>query len=101
MPAKKHRNPFYVLLVIAGIAFAVTAFAYGFMAFQVVNSLAAEAGRHERHPLFQWLRLHGDAALLIELAVLAVFTVAAIATDRWWDAAERDDEQFDRLSRGE
>ena len=60
----------------------VTAFAYGFMAFQAVNAVRAEAGRHLDHPLFQWLRVHGDTALLIELAVLAVLTVGAIATDR-------------------
>ena len=29
MPAKKSLNPFYVLLIPAGVAFVVTAFAYG------------------------------------------------------------------------
>jgi hypothetical protein len=83
MPAKKRRNPFYVLLIPVGVAFVVTAFAYGFMAFQAVNATRAEAGRHSTHPLFQWLRAHGDAAMMIELAVLAVLTVAAIAADSW------------------
>jgi hypothetical protein len=85
MPAKKTFNPFYVLLIPAGLVFAVTAFAYGYMAFQAVNAIRAEAGVHAGHPLFQWLRAHGDAALLIELALLAVLTVAAIATDKLWD----------------
>lgn len=87
MPAKKTFNPFYVLLIPAGLVFAVTAFAYGYMAFQAVNAIRAEAGAHAGHPLFQWLRAHGDAALLIELALLAVLTVAAIATDKLWDRA--------------
>lgn len=85
MPAKKTFNPFYVLLLPAGFVFAVTAFAYGFMAFQAVNAVRAEAGAHAGHPLFRWLRLHGDETMLIELAVLAVLTFAAMATDRWWD----------------
>lgn len=87
MPAKKTFNPFYVLLIPAGLVFAVTAFAYGYMAFQAVNAIRAEAGAHAGHPLFQWLRAHGDAALLIELALLAVLTVAAIATDKLWERA--------------
>jgi hypothetical protein len=99
MPAKKPINPFYVLLIPAGLAFAVTAFAYGFMAFQAVNAVRAEAGRHAGHPLFLWLRAHGNAALMIELAVLAVLTVAAIATDKWWDASRREAEDVDRLFR--
>ncbi|MBA4104515.1 MAG: hypothetical protein C0485_02070 [Pirellula sp.] len=90
MPAKKTFNPFYVLLIPAGLVFAVTAFAYGYMAFQAVNAIRAEAGAHAGHPLFQWLRAHGDAALLIELALLAVLTVAAIATDKIWDRAAQE-----------
>lgn len=90
MPARKSFNPFYVLLLPAGFVFAVTAFAYGFMAFQAVNAVRAEAGVHAGHPLFRWLRAHGDEAMLIELAVLAILTFAAMATDRLWDRAARE-----------
>jgi hypothetical protein len=100
MPAKKSFNPFYALLVVAGLVFVVTAFAYGFMAFQAVNAVRAEAGRHAAHPLFQWLRANGDAALLGELGVLAVLTVGAIATDRFWDKSENERSEFDRLAQG-
>ena len=79
----------------------MTAFAYGYMAFQAVNAVRAEAGRHLGHPLFQWLRAHGNTALFSELAVLAVLTVGAIATDRWWDKTERECDEFDRLARRE
>src|SRR3954447_2443795 len=99
MPAKKRLNPFYALLIPTGLAFVVTAFAYGFMAFQAVNAVRAEAGRNAGHPLFVWLNQHGDRALLVELAVLAALTFAAIGTDRWWDRADREREEFDQLAR--
>jgi hypothetical protein len=98
MPAKKRLNPFYFALIPAGVVFAVTAFAYGFMAFQAVNAVRAEAGRHADHPLFVWLSAHGDMAMLVELSVLAALTVGAIATDRWWDEDRRDEAEFDRMS---
>jgi hypothetical protein len=98
MPAWKRLNPFYFALAPAGVVFAVTAFAYGYMAFQAVNAGRAGAGRHAEHPLFTWLRAHGDSALVIELIVLAVLTVASIATDKWWDQDARERDKFERLS---
>jgi hypothetical protein len=100
MPVKKSFNPFYALLIPAGLVFVVTAFAYGFMAFQAVNSVRTEADRHVGHPLFQWLRVYGDRTLLIELALLAALTFGAIATDRWWDRALRESAEFERLADG-
>lgn len=81
---KKWRNPFYALLIPSGAAFCVTAFAYGFMAFQQVNAGRGAIAAHENHPLYEWLRSHGTTAILVELAILAVLTVGAIATDSWW-----------------
>jgi hypothetical protein len=90
MSARKRRNPFYILLVPVGTAFVVTAFAYWVMAFQAVRPASAEPPTATTmgpgHPMKRWLRANGDKALCIELAVLGVLTVAAIATDRWWDA---------------
>jgi hypothetical protein len=87
---KKWKNPFYALLIPAGMAFVVTGFAYGFMAFQMVNAGADAAERYADHPLFTWLRAHGDTAILVELAVLAVLTVGAIGTDSWWTEQDAD-----------
>lgn len=87
MPARKRRNPFYVALVPLGAVFVVTAFAYGLMAFQAVNGASTAKAASAPHPLFQWLRTHGDAAMLWQLGVLAVLTVAAIVTDGLWDRA--------------
>jgi hypothetical protein len=85
MPAPKKRlNPFYILLVPLGVAFVVTASAYYVMAFQSVNPTLRDAVGNQAHPLFKWLRAHGDTVMLIELAGLAALTVAAIATDHIW-----------------
>jgi hypothetical protein len=84
MRSRKRRNPFYFALVPLGAVFVVTAFAYGLMAFQAVNGAGAAKAASAPHPLFQWLRTHGDAAMLWQLGVLAVLTVAAIATDGLW-----------------
>ena len=93
MAQKKWKNPFYALLIPVGMAFVVTGFAYGFMAFQLVNASADVAEFNSDHPLFAWLRVHGSTAMLVELALLAVLTFGAIGTDSWWteDAADSED----------
>jgi hypothetical protein len=89
---KKWKNPFYALLIPVGTAFVVTGFAYGFMAFQMVNAGADSAQLNADHPLFTWLRAHGDTAILVELAILAVLTVGAIGTDSFWTNEPADSE---------
>ena len=83
---KKWKNPVYTLLIPAGAAFCLTGVAFGMMAFQQVNAGRAAIEQTESHPLFSWLDSHGMTAMLIELAILAVLTVGAIATDDWWMA---------------
>jgi hypothetical protein len=83
----KSRNPFYALLVIVGLAFALTATAYCVMAFREVRAPAAaaeEMAMTARHPLVTWMHDNGTTALLTELALLAVFVVGAITTDNYW-----------------
>lgn len=80
----KWKNPFYALLIPFGVVFCVTSFAYGLMAFQQVNAVPSTVSHHADHPLYAWLRSHGSMAVLVELAILAVLTVGAIATDSWW-----------------
>lgn len=62
----------------------MTGVAYGMMAFQQVNAGRAAIEQTAEHPLFTWLQAHGTTAMLVELAILAVMTVGAIATDDWW-----------------
>lgn len=80
----KYTNPFYVILVVAGIAFCITACAFGVM---TVRGLSPDrAGEVDAvHPLVKAIDLYGVTALMIELGILGVCTVAAIATDEFWE----------------
>ena len=80
---RKPTNPFYVLLVLAGTVFLVTALAYGVM---MVRTSRPTASRTESSPaLMQFMRTKGTKLILVELAVLGVLTVAAIGTDDFWE----------------
>jgi hypothetical protein len=85
---RRRKNVFQILLIPAGLLFVLTAIAYGIMAFSAVNGDPAAAARQARHPLFAWLRVHGDATLLGELGLLAVVTVGVILGER--DAPHED-----------
>jgi hypothetical protein len=98
MPAKKRRNLFYVLLVPVGVAFVVTAFAYCVMSFQAMSPSTAEGAPSTSHPMFRWLRAHGGAAMLAELAALAALTLAAFVTDWFWDRPTTADSMREPLS---
>ena len=75
-------NPFYVLLVLLGVVFFVTACAYGVMAFKAARPAA---GSHEApHALLQFLDRHGVILLIAEVGLLAVACFGAMATDRYW-----------------
>ena len=88
--SKKFANPFYGLLLVAGIAFAITATAYGVMAFRDRDTAASvTSATTEEHPLMTWMSEHGERALIGELAALAVLTVGAIATDDYWQRRDK------------
>jgi hypothetical protein len=92
MPRKSAVNPFYVLLVIVGSAFCVTAFAYGVMTFRAAHGTAASRSADREHSLLTWIDRHGLMLLASELGLLGLFTFAAIGTDRYWSTrpAERE-----------
>jgi hypothetical protein len=112
MPKMRSRtNPFYVLLVIFGIAFSLTACAYGVMAFRAVRvaefaSLQEPSTTDGRRSspsdptsdrpatetpagksLLAFLDLHGAQLLGVELVLLAAATFGAIGTDGYWNRA--------------
>jgi hypothetical protein len=83
----KFANPFYILLLIAGLTFAITAVAYGVMATRTNASFRAHVEPESSappHPLMTWMSKYGNEALITELAMLAVCTVGAIGTDEYW-----------------
>lgn len=80
-------NPFYVLLVIAGIVFCVTACAYGMMAVRGVKATRSTEQQPEEG-LILFLDKHGAKLLAGEIAVLAVATIGAMASDSWWSGRE-------------
>jgi hypothetical protein len=94
---RKPFNPFYPLLVAAGLAFSITACAYGVMTVKMLHPAGAEEVRQADAGLLQFLDRHGMTLLLSELGALAVLTVAAIGTDDYWTrrAAEGDRDDTD------
>jgi len=96
-------NPFYVLLVITGLAFAITACGFGVMTFTDVHgpelldaAQQESAGRMVKHPLFVFLDEHGTKTMLVELAILAVATIGCIAADSWMDSRQLEPDPKDR-----
>lgn len=91
MPKPKAINPFYILLVIVGLVFAITAFAYGVMAFAAMKQAPTAESR-----LFEFLDEHGVLLMGGELGLLGLFTFAAMGTDEFWRRrAERDSDTSD------
>lgn len=76
-------NPFYVLLVVLGIAFTLTACAFVVMMLKALHPDADQAAPQGRS-LLAFVDRHGTALLTGELLLLALATVGAISTDRYW-----------------
>ena len=84
--AQKAFNPFYPLLIAAGLAFAITATAYGVMILRKIEPVVGPG--ETEHRLIQFMDEHGFTVLMVELGVLAFATFAAISTDSWWIARQ-------------
>ncbi len=81
--SKQPINPFYVLCVVAGVAFTVTACAYGLLMVRANRGLDLMSGPPEEHPLMSFLNRRGMVILGVEVAVLAAVSVAAIMLDHY------------------
>ena len=100
MPAKRSAtNPFYALLVVLGIAFALTACAYSVMTLKAVRRQEAPGASAGGAVLLEFLDRHGAALMGGELALLALATVAAIATDRYWMRRAYDEHRANQSKR--
>jgi hypothetical protein len=81
LKATEPRNPLYGLLLLASLAFAVTAVAYAVL--PVWEQQARDAGRPlDPSPFLDALRAHGTMWLLVELAAMIVFGLASMGLDR-------------------
>lgn len=90
---KKPANPFYILLLFAGVAFAITACAYGVMTVRqlqqgrMARRITADvpAGGESFNELVD---RHGPTVMIAELILLGLGTFGAIAYDQRLDLAE-------------
>lgn len=82
----KFTNPFYPLLVVVGVVFCVTACAYGVMTVKGLQpDTARQAATESGQQMMLWLDVNGFKLMMIELGLLAITTVSAIATDEFWE----------------
>ncbi|MFM8893622.1 MAG: hypothetical protein ACKOTB_18765 [Planctomycetia bacterium] len=72
------RNPFYAILGVVGVVFAITASSY---CLSVLRGLRPQGRSASPHVLERWMDRHGTTALAVELVLLAVATFGAIAVD--------------------
>ena len=87
----KSKNPFYVLLLVSAVLFCITACSYCVMML-TRRAEAAYGAADQAGGIVGVLDKYGAALLAGSIAALAIFTVAAMATDDFWSrrAANRD-----------
>jgi len=90
---KEPINPFYALVVILGLAFAVTTFAYGTMAYRAV------AKKEEGPGLMNMVDRYGVQTMCVELGLLGVATFGAM----WLDGrrTRRAEEEKEKVASGQ
>lgn len=80
----------YLLLVLAGIAFTITACGYTLLAVRASPQYRRTLADQPTSPMVEFLSRHGDRILASELAVLLASSVAAVAAHgKWRSAAAR------------
>lgn len=85
MSRKKPFNPFYVVLVLAGVAFGLTALGYFIMAAMATyDPVRAREAMDRESGLLAVMDRFGVKMMIVELIVLAAATFLAIGTDRFW-----------------
>jgi hypothetical protein len=81
---KQPVNPFYVVLLLVGIAFFLTASTYFVMTLRA-DRLGRDAENvSQSNALMQFMHERGGQVLAIELGLLGLCTLAAMASDGYW-----------------
>ncbi len=81
-PTPEAKNPFYLLLLIASMAFIATALAYAVV--PVLEQKARDMGEDPPpSPFRDSLRHDGWKWLLIEVAIMVALGLASMGLDRW------------------
>ncbi len=83
VPRTWRANPWSVPLVLAGLAFTLTACAYAVMAVQKLAAGRAAQEAESSPWLIEFLDRSGARLMLAELVVLAIVVVAAMTRERW------------------
>ena len=76
-------NSWSIPLVLAGIAFTLTASAYAVMAVKKLDAGLANPNSGASPWLIEFLDQYGAGLMLVELVILAAIAGAAIVTERW------------------
>ena len=77
MPQKKPKNPFYILLMVVGTAFALTVCAYGVMMVRMGQATTMTSSD-------QFFDAYGLWIMGVQLTLLTLLTFAAIGSDDYW-----------------
>ena len=81
----KRPNPFYLLLIAAGVSFTITACAFGVMTMRQTGSFGATGYAESEHGMLGFLARYGMHLLIVQLIILAIATFGAIGTDGYWN----------------
>ncbi len=81
MSHKEPSNPFYLLAMLLGVAFTLTACAFGLLLLRSQRPEGLPAQGQSGYELMELLNHHGVTIMLVELVGLGIFTVAAIWLD--------------------
>ena len=85
---KTASNPFYAVILIAGVLFAITAFAYFTMSVRDASRPGSTS-----HGFMFVLARYGVQILIVEIVILAVATFGAINTDEYWSRRASDSQE--------
>lgn len=77
MPQPKVKNPFYLLLLVVGTAFAITACGYGAMTVRMIEPREYTSGDRFFDTYGLWL-------MVGQLGLLTILTFLVIGTDDYW-----------------